>query len=50
MRNPYWLGWWADDRENRYLGIAGTAALGAYLLALTFLITWQLHEICGAIR
>jgi hypothetical protein len=31
------------------LGITGAFALSAYLLTLTFLITWQLHEICEAI-
>ena len=46
MRNPYWPGLWAQDRENRYVGITGTFALCAYVLALTLLITWQLHEIC----
>ena len=49
VRNPYWPGWWAQGREIRYLGIPGTFALCAYVLALTLLIAWQLHEIWEAL-
>lgn len=45
---PYWAALWAANARNQAMDIAAAFALCAYALALTSLITWQLHQICEA--